>query len=137
MLIMTRIINEVSIRSIVIIISLMAVLCLISDQGYAEQEASTTSTEKKDLAASESDRIENRLKEIRELLKVAEPAENEQTASQLGTTLPALKERNDLLRNMSAVYMRFLSSLKKQSSLKKEEESLGQASESERVNNHS
>ncbi len=124
--------HEVAIRFIAIIIALFAVTCLISDQSYAQQEASTVTTEKKDTPGTDSDRIESRLKEIRELLKVAEAAENEQSASQLGTTLEGLKARNDLLRNLSAVYMRLISSLKKQTSLKKEEESLGQASESER-----
>jgi small-conductance mechanosensitive channel len=132
MLIMTRINHEVAIRSFVIIISLLAVLCIVSDQSYAEREALIISTQKKDAAGTDPDRIESRLKEIRELLIVAEAAENEQTASQLGTTLTELKERNVLLENLSAVYMRFLTSLKKQPSLKKEEESLGQASESER-----
>jgi small-conductance mechanosensitive channel len=127
-----RIYHPVIIRSLVIFISLLAVLFPVSDQSHAEQEASTTSTQKKDAAVTDSDRIESRLKEIRELLKVAEAAESEQRASQLGTTLPALKERNAHLKNLSAVYMRILTSLNKQSSLRKEEESLGQASKSER-----
>jgi small-conductance mechanosensitive channel len=132
MLIMTRMNHEVAIRSIVIIISLIAVLCPVADQSNAAQEASTTSTEKKDAEGPDSDRIDSRLKEIRELLKVAEAAENEQSASQLGTTLEELKERNVHLRNLSAVFMRLLTSLKKQQTLKTEEETLGQASESER-----
>ena len=65
-------------------------------------------------------------------MKVAEANENEQAASQLGTTLAELKERNALLKNLSAVYMRIITSLKKQASLKKEEISLDQAFESEK-----
>jgi len=133
MIIMTRINRKIAIRSLVIIISLIAVLCLISDQSYAEQETSTATAQKKDSQETDSEQIERRLREIGELLKVAEAAENEQSASQLGTTLAGLKERNDLLRNLSAVYMRLLTSLEKQTSFKKEAESLGQAAESEKV----
>jgi small-conductance mechanosensitive channel len=132
MIIITRISRKIAIRSLVIIISLIAFLCPVSDQSYAQQEASTASTQKKDSTGTDTDRIESRLKEIRELLKVAETAESKQRASQLGTTLAELKERNVLLRNLSTVYSRLLTSLKKQPSLKKEEESLGQASETER-----
>jgi small-conductance mechanosensitive channel len=129
---MSRINHSLAVCSPLIIILLFALLVLIAEQSYADQEAATTSTQKEDSAGIDPDRIESRLKEVRELLIVAEAAENEQTASQLGTTLTGLKERNALLKNLSAVYMRLLTSLNKQSSLRKEEESLGQASETER-----
>jgi len=132
MLSVTGIHHNVAVRSIVIIILLLAVLFLISDQGYAEQEEPSATLQKDDATGIDAGRIESRLKEIRELLLVVEAAENEQSASQLGTTLTGLKERNALLKNLSAVYMRLLTSLNKQVSLMKEEESLGQASETER-----
>jgi len=110
---------------LVIILSLSAALCLISDQSYAEQQESAAPAQKEDTPGISSDRIESRLKEIRDLLVVAEAAENEQRASQLSTTLAELKKRNDLLRNLSAVYTRLLTALKK------EDESMDQASESE------
>jgi len=125
--------HNVAVRSIVMISCLIAMLCLISDQSYAEQEAATSSTQKKeDAALIRAESIEKRLKEIRELLVVAEANENEQTASQLGTTLEELSNRNALLNNLSAVYVRLLTALKKQPSLRKEEESLGQASRMEK-----
>jgi small-conductance mechanosensitive channel len=129
---MSRINHNVAVPSAVIITLLNVVLFLISDQSYADQEAVTSSTQKEDSTGTDPDRIESRLIELRELLIVVETAENEQTASQLGTTLTGLKERNALLKNLSAVYMRLITSLKKKPLLKKEEESLDQASESER-----
>jgi small-conductance mechanosensitive channel len=132
MLSVTGIHHNVAVRSIVIIILLLAVLFLIPDQGYAEQEEHSVTLQKDDATGIDAGRIESRLKEIRELLLVVEAAENEQSASQLGTTLTELKERNALLKNLSAVYMRLLTSLNKQVSSMKEEESLGQASETER-----
>jgi hypothetical protein len=95
MLSVTGIHHNVAVRSIVIIILLLAVLFLIPDQGYAEQEEHSVTLQKDDATGIDAGRIESRLKEIRELLLVVEAAENEQSASQLGTREKCTSEKSE------------------------------------------
>lgn len=65
--------------------------------------------------------IELKIKEIKKRLVEAEAAENEQTAHQLGITLPQLQERTSKLRELESLYQRLLTALKKRKTLEKEE----------------
>ncbi len=129
---MTPLGNHIKSPLVLIIITLVISHCIFWDQGYAEKQESIPPTQKKNAFETDIKQFDNRIKAIRDILKVAEADENEQTASQLGTTHAELKERNALLKNLSAVYMRLITSLKKQASLKKEEVNLDQAFESEK-----
>ena len=57
--------------------------------------------------------IELKLNGVKKSLITAEAAENEQTAHQLGITLPQLQERTVKLRELDSVYQRLLTALKK------------------------
>jgi hypothetical protein len=65
--------------------------------------------------------IELKIKETQKRLAEAKAAENEQTAYQLGITLPHLQERSTNLRELYSVYQRLLTGLKKKKLLEKEE----------------
>jgi potassium efflux system protein len=65
--------------------------------------------------------IELKLNGVKKSLVSAEATENQQTAHQLGITLPQLQERTVKLRELDSVYQRLLTALKKKKILEKEE----------------
>ena len=65
--------------------------------------------------------IELKLNSVKKSVVTAEASENEQTARQLGITLPQLQERTVKLRELNSVYQRLLTALKKKKILEKEE----------------
>jgi len=65
--------------------------------------------------------IELKLNGVKKSLVLAEATENQQTAQQLGITLPQLQERTVKLRELNSVYQRLLTALKKKKVLEKEE----------------
>lgn len=65
--------------------------------------------------------IELKLNGVKKSLVSAEATENQQTAQQLGITLPQLQERTVKLRELNSVYQRLLTALKKKKILEKEE----------------
>jgi potassium-dependent mechanosensitive channel len=65
--------------------------------------------------------IELKLSSVKRAVVNAEASENQQTAHQLGITLPQLQERTVKLRELSSVYQRLLTALKKKKILEKEE----------------
>jgi len=65
--------------------------------------------------------IERKLNNVKKSVVTAEASENQQTAQQLGITLPQLQERTVKLRELNSVYQRLLTALKKKKILEKEE----------------
>jgi len=65
--------------------------------------------------------IELKLNGVKKSVVTAEASENQQTAQQLGITLPQLQERTVQLRELNSVYQRLLTALKKKKILEKEE----------------
>jgi len=65
--------------------------------------------------------IELKLNAVKKNVVTAETSENQQTAHQLGITLPQLQERTVKLRELNSVYQRLLTALKKKKILEKEE----------------
>jgi potassium-dependent mechanosensitive channel len=65
--------------------------------------------------------IELKLNGVKKSVVTAEASENQQTAQQLGITLPQLQERTVKLRELNSVYQRLLTALKKKKILEKEE----------------
>jgi len=65
--------------------------------------------------------IEQKLNNVKKSVVTAEASENQQTAQQLGITLPQLQERTVNLRELNSVYQRLLTALKKKKILEKEE----------------
>jgi len=65
--------------------------------------------------------IEQKLNNVKKNVVTAEASENQQTAQQLGITLPQLQERTVKLRELNSVYQRLLTALKKKKILEKEE----------------
>jgi potassium-dependent mechanosensitive channel len=65
--------------------------------------------------------IELKLNSVKKRVVSAEASENQQTAQQLGITLPQLQERTVKLREVNSVYQRLLTALKKKKILEKEE----------------
>lgn len=65
--------------------------------------------------------IELKLNGVKKSVVTAEASENQQTAQQLGITLPQLQERTVKLRELYSVYQRLLTALKKKKILEKEE----------------
>jgi small-conductance mechanosensitive channel len=65
--------------------------------------------------------IELKLNGVKRSVVTAEASENQQTAHQLGITLPQLQERTVKLRELNSVYQRLLTALKKKKVLEKEE----------------
>jgi len=65
--------------------------------------------------------IEQKLNNVKKSVVTAEASENQQTAQQLGITLPQLQERTVKLRELNSVYQRLLTALKKKKILEKEE----------------
>jgi potassium-dependent mechanosensitive channel len=65
--------------------------------------------------------IELKLNGVKRSVVTAEASESQQTAHQLGITLPQLQERTVKLRELNSVYQRLLTALKKKKILEKEE----------------
>lgn len=65
--------------------------------------------------------IELKLNSVKKSVAAAEASESQQTAHQLGITLPQLQERTVKLRELNSVYQRLLTALKKKKILEKEE----------------
>jgi len=65
--------------------------------------------------------IELKFNGVKKSVVNAEASENQQTAHQLGITLPQLQERTVKLRELNSVYQRLLTALKKKKILEKEE----------------
>ena len=121
---MSKLKFKISLNHIVIAISLAMVLLMISVVGFAEQQGSTSVSQAEALPGINASTLDQRIATNKEQLRNAIEAEDEQTAKQLGVTLTQLQERNAKLREIEVVYQRQLTSLKRWSSLKKEEESI-------------
>jgi potassium efflux system protein len=65
--------------------------------------------------------VELKFNGVKKRVVNAEASENQQTAHQLGITLPQLQERTVKLRELNSVYQRLLTALKKKKILEKEE----------------
>jgi len=121
---MSKVESKISLMHIVISISLAMVLLMISVVGFAEQQGSTSVSQEETLPGINTSTLEQRIGKNKEQLRNALEVEDEQTAKQLSVTLTQLRERNAKLREIEVVYQRQLTSLKRRSSLKKEEESI-------------
>jgi potassium efflux system protein len=75
--------------------------------------------------------IELKLNGVKKSLVTAEATENQQTARQLGITLPQLQERTVKLRELDSVYQRLLTALKKKKILEKEDALLKEKEQSQ------
>ncbi len=77
-----------------------------------------------------SKKIEKRIDEIQEKLKIVEPLENQKSVARLGITLTQLQDQNLNLRKLRSTYLRQLTAMERRDSLKKEEKNLGKKLES-------
>ncbi len=102
------------------------------DRSHAQENGSTFII--KELSSAETDptsRVQNRLQEIRELLKESEADGKGRADRTPDIPLNEIKERNAVLRSLEAVYQRLITSLNRKVSLKKEEENLSRMSDAE------
>jgi len=85
------------------------------------KQSSTTLNNQKPLPEIDIAAVELKFNGVKKRVVNAEASENQQTAHQLGITLPQLQERTVKLRELNSVYQRLLTALKKKKILEKEE----------------
>jgi len=85
------------------------------------KQSSTAVNHQKSSPELEVADIELKLNGVKKSVVAAEASENQQTAHQLGITLPQLQERTVKLRELNSVYQRLLTALKKKKILEKED----------------
>lgn len=109
-------------RWIILVIFLVLVLsCKVVTFVRAGEEAVTTTEAKKAPERLAPPEIKKKIAGLRERIKLARLAENEQTAKQTGVTLNELLERTASLRSIESTYERLLTTLKKKEALEGEE----------------
>jgi len=116
----------------VIVLFYLAGQWIFAFQVHAENHANTDLTAAgKESHEPLSSKIKNKIEEINGRLKISIAAETEQNAKQMGITLSQLQARTVKLRNIKAIYERYLTALKREDSLKKEESILKETIEDE------
>ena len=85
------------------------------------KQSTSTVNHQKPLPEIDIAAVELKFNGVKKRVVNAEASENQQTAHQLGITLPQLQERTVKLRELNSVYQRLLTALKKKKILEKEE----------------
>lgn len=115
----------------VIVLFYLAGQWIFAFQVHAENQTNTDRTADKESHELLSSKIKRKIEKINERLKISISAETEQNAKQMGVTLAQLQERTAKLRSIKAIYERYLTALKREDSLKKEESILKETIEDE------
>lgn len=113
--------RSVCLYAIIVLFVLISVSWAAAPKVLENKQSPTSVNHQKPSSEIDPADIELKIKNIKKRLSDVEASNNEQTAQQLGTTLPQLQERTTKLRELESVYRRLLTALKKKNALQKEE----------------
>ena len=107
--------------AVMVLFGLISMSWAAAPKVLGNKQSPTAVNHQKTLPEIDPADIELKFNGVKKSLVNAEASENQQTAHQLGITLPQLQERTVKLRELNSVYQRLLTSLKKKKILEKEE----------------
>jgi potassium efflux system protein len=113
--------NSLYLYVVILLFGLISMSWAAAPKVLDKKQNSSAVNHQKPLPEIDIAAVELKFNGVKKRVVNAEASENQQTAHQLGITLPQLQERTVKLRELNSVYQRLLTALKKKKILEKEE----------------